>query len=88
MQASAAYTAFMAEAEPRLRRALGARFGVQLGGDATLEAMVYGWKHWDRVREMDNPVGYLYRVGSSSVRPEKTPPSVPAVLSAMKLPSR
>ena len=74
MQLSEAYTVFMAEAEPRLRRALVARFGVQLGGDATLDAMVYGWQHWDRVSEMQNPVGYLYRVGSSSVRPAKLPP--------------
>ncbi len=77
MQLSEAYTAFMAEAEPRLRRALVARFGMQLGGDATLDAMVYGWRHWDRVSEMQNRVGYLYRVGSSSVRPEKLPPRLP-----------
>jgi DNA-directed RNA polymerase specialized sigma24 family protein len=71
---STAFTEFMADAEPRLRRALVARYGMQLGRDATLDAMVYGWRHWDRVSAMANPVGYLYRVGTSSVRPQKEPP--------------
>ena len=79
MQVSAAFTAFMAEAEPRLRRTLVARFGMQPGRDAALDAMVYGWKHWERVSEMENPVGYLYRVASSSVRPPKEPPQLAPV---------
>jgi RNA polymerase sigma factor (sigma-70 family) len=74
MGVSAAYSAFMAEAEPRLRGALVARYGIQRGRDAALDAMVYAWRHWDRVSAMENPVGYLYRVGSSSVRPGKEPP--------------
>ena len=74
MQVSTAFTAFMAEAEPRLRRSLVARYGMQLGRDATLDAMVYGWEHWDRVSQMKNPVGYLYRVGSSRVRASKLRP--------------
>ncbi len=74
MHVSSAFTAFMTEAEPRLRRALVARYGVQRGRDAALDAMAYGWRHWERVSAMDNPVGYLYRVGSSSVRPTKEPP--------------
>ena len=74
MQVSTAFTAFIAEAEPRLRRALVARYGMQLGRDATLDAMVYGWRHWDRVSTMENPVGYLYRVGASRVRAPKKPP--------------
>ena len=59
------FAAFFAVAEPRLRRALVAAYGADRGGDATSEALVYGWQHWDRVREMANPVGYLYRVGQS-----------------------
>jgi len=76
---STAFEEFMADAEPRLRRALVARHGMHLGRDATLDAMIYGWKHWDRVSEMDNPVGYLYRVGASSIRPPKEPPQLAAV---------
>ena len=71
MRVRSAFETFMAEAEPRLRRALVGRYGVQLGREAALDAMVYGWSHWDRVSAMDNPIGYLYRVGTSSVRPER-----------------
>ena len=61
------FTRFAREAEPRLRIALSAAVGQDLGMDATAEALAYGWEHWDRVSMMDNPVGYLYRVGRSSV---------------------
>ncbi|MGI9608589.1 MAG: RNA polymerase sigma factor [Acidimicrobiales bacterium] len=71
MHAMPTYTAFMATAEPRLRQSLIGRLGVQRGRDATLEAMVYGWKHWDRVSVMENPIGYLYRVGVTSAKPRR-----------------
>lgn len=77
MYGDEAFTAFMTDAEPRLRGALVARYGMQLGREATLDAFVYGWKNWDRVSSMDNPVGYLYRVGTSHARPPKAIPSVP-----------
>ncbi len=59
----------MDQVEPRLRRALVATWGPDLGREATVDALVYGWQHWVRVREMTNPVGYLYRVGRNSVQP-------------------
>lgn len=59
---------FVREVEPRLRRALTAARGSHLGRDATAEALAYAWEHWDRVRGMENPVGYLYRVGQSRTR--------------------
>ena len=62
---------FFADAEPRLRRALIARHGIERGREATIDALTYGWRQWDRVRAMENPVGYLYRVGASSVRAER-----------------
>lgn len=67
------FAAFAAIAEPRLRHALVATLGQDDGLDATAEALAYGWEHWDRLAGMDNPVGYLYRVGRSSgrVRPVK-----------------
>jgi DNA-directed RNA polymerase specialized sigma24 family protein len=40
------------------------------------EALAYAWQHWERVRDMDNPVGYLYRVGQSRTRRRKVPPLV------------
>ena len=51
-----------------LRHAFAARFGQVDGADATAEALAYAWENWDRVRAMDNPVGYLYRVGASRTR--------------------
>ncbi|MEZ5379671.1 MAG: sigma factor-like helix-turn-helix DNA-binding protein [Acidimicrobiales bacterium] len=54
---------FFAVHEPLLRRALAAGFGHDLGREAAAEALMYGWQWWDRVAELDNPAGYLYRVG-------------------------
>jgi RNA polymerase sigma-70 factor (ECF subfamily) len=74
------FTAFVADVEPRLKRALCVRFGIERGVEATADALVYGWEHWDRVRDMDNPAGYLYRVGQSRTRPRGTPrPTFPAL---------
>lgn len=57
------FTSFVREHEPRLRWALVARFGPDRGREAAAEALAYGWVHWDRVAVMENPAGYLYRVG-------------------------
>lgn len=62
------FTRFAQDAEPRLRIALAAAVGQELGAEATAEALAYGWEHWDRVESMENPVGYLYRVGRNWVR--------------------
>lgn len=58
-----AFTLFVSRVEHRLRYALTAALGIDLGREAAAEALAYGWQHWDRVREMGNPAGYLYRVG-------------------------
>jgi len=52
----------------RLRRAFRAAYGPDRASEATAEAMAYAWEHWERVASMDNPVGYLYRVGQSRSR--------------------
>lgn len=62
------FTRFFRHAEPRLRHGLIARFGGQAGSEAAADAMTYAWEHWDRIRTMDNPIGYLYRVGRTSFR--------------------
>lgn len=62
------FTAFVNAVEPRLRRALVALRGPQLGRDGTAEALAWAWEHWERVRQMENPAGYLYRVGRSRTR--------------------
>ena len=63
-----AFTAFVAETEPRLRRAFTALRGPDDGREATAEALAWAWEHWSEVQEMANPAGYLYRVGASRTR--------------------
>jgi RNA polymerase sigma factor (sigma-70 family) len=57
------FTAFVREAQDPVRHALTAGFGLEVGRDAAEEALVYAWRHWDRVGRMKNPRGYVYRVG-------------------------
>jgi RNA polymerase sigma-70 factor (ECF subfamily) len=57
------FTAFVDSHERGLRSALTAALGGEVGREAAAEALAYGWEHWDRVSGMDNPAGYLYRVG-------------------------
>lgn len=62
------FTEFVANHQQRLRAAICAACGDSVGRDATAEALEYGWVNWDRVRQMENPVGYLYKVGRSRGR--------------------
>jgi RNA polymerase sigma-70 factor (ECF subfamily) len=59
---------FVAAVEPGLRRALAAGYGSEVGRDAAIDALVWAWRNWGRVRRISNPGGYLYRVGQSSAR--------------------
>lgn len=71
------FDAFVREIEPRLRRALVACRGLDGAQEATAEALAYAWEHRDRVLAMENPAGYLYRVGQSRTRARRRP-SLPA----------
>lgn len=64
---------FVEIVEPRLRRALTALRGHADGLDATAEALTWAWENWDRVVALDNPAGYLYRVGASRSRRRRSP---------------
>jgi DNA-directed RNA polymerase specialized sigma24 family protein len=55
----------------RLQRAFVAAYGAERGQEATAEALGYAWEHWRRVSTMENPMGYLFRVGQSRTRPRK-----------------
>jgi DNA-directed RNA polymerase specialized sigma24 family protein len=70
----ASFVDFARGAEPALRCALVAAYGVERGREAANDALVYGWCHWDRVQGMANPVGYLYRVGEHAARRRRVVP--------------
>lgn len=63
MLASQEYDTFFRQAEPGIRYALVAAFGAEVGREAAADALAYGWEHWGRLSRMENPAGYLYRVG-------------------------
>jgi DNA-directed RNA polymerase specialized sigma24 family protein len=71
------FEAFYRDAEPRLRRALVAALGPEPGREAAAEALAYACEHWERVRGMDKPVGYLYRVGQTRSRSRREPVGFP-----------
>lgn len=69
-------------------------------GDAVAEAYAYAWEHWERIRSMDSPLGYLFRVGQSRSRrrmvgvlpspdSDRSPEVEPGLVAAMRaLPAR
>jgi len=74
------FTEFVTRYEPNLRVALMAAYGPERGREAMCEALAYGWEHWDKVKVMERPVGYLYRVGQSKSRPRRRPIPGPVVV--------
>lgn len=62
------FARFVEEVEPRLLRALVGAYGSEVGREVTSDALSYAWECWDHVSTLDNPVGYLYRVGQSRSR--------------------
>lgn len=67
------FEGFMARVEPGLRRALFSVLGLDRGREATAEALAWAWEHWPQVQKMDEPTGYLFRVGQSRSRTRRTP---------------
>ena len=62
------FSEFMTEKGPRIQQALMASLGPDAGQEAAAEAFAYGWEHWVRLVAMENPAGYLYRVGRTRGR--------------------
>lgn len=69
---------FVAVVRPRLARAFAAAYGIDRGQEALAEAMGYAWEHFEVVAAMENPAGYLYRVGQSRSRPRRRSAAFPA----------
>jgi DNA-directed RNA polymerase specialized sigma24 family protein len=62
------FTEWAERVEPRLRHALTASFGSQLGKEAAADALAHAWVHWDVVCVTDNRLGYVYGVGRNLAR--------------------
>ena len=81
------FECFFRDVEPRLRRAFASTHGVDGAADATAEALAWAWERWGLVQTMENPAGYLYRVGQSKSRARRTPslppPESPAAQAAV-----
>lgn len=73
----ATFTGFVEQVSPRLTQALVAALGGETGREMAAEALAYGWEHWDRVGHMENPAGYLYRVGCNKGRRMRRPLLLP-----------
>jgi DNA-directed RNA polymerase specialized sigma24 family protein len=69
----AAFEQFVADAGPRLGRALAALYGFEDGRDATAEALAYAWENWPRLQHIANLPGYLFRVGQTRGRRRRQP---------------
>lgn len=89
------FETFFREAEPRLRRAFGARIAPSQTGDAVSAALEFAWQNWGRIARMEFPVAYLFRVGLSKSRgrkqglvparpPTDSPHIEPELISAMQ----
>ena len=63
------FATFASSVGERVRRALVAFYGVEIGTEAAAEAMSVGWERWDEIVEMSNPAGFLFRVGQTRARP-------------------
>ena len=80
------FSLFVTEVEPRLSRALTGTYGREVGEEATRDALVYAWENWERVSRMENPVGFLFRVGQSRARRYRRKPVVLPEVSSHELP--
>ena len=64
-----AFTEWARDAEPHLREALTALFGVDDGLEMTSEALTLAWERWSEVAVMENPRGYVWSRRSAPGRP-------------------
>ncbi len=71
------FTAFARDLEPKLRYALAGTAPSDDVQEAVQDALVYAWRHWERVSTLANPGGYLYRVARRKTwRRRRRPPLV------------
>ena len=64
----ATFSDFVRRVEPRLGDALIAALGPEVGHEATEEALIWAWEHWERAQNPESPVAYLFWVGWSKAK--------------------
>jgi RNA polymerase sigma-70 factor (ECF subfamily) len=69
IEGSAAFDTFVGSTGETVRRALVGFYGVEIGSEAAADAMTVAWERWSEVSSMENPAGFLFRVGQSKARP-------------------
>ena len=62
------FTQWAEGAEPRLRHALTASFGMQVGTEAAADALAQVWIAWDDIEGKENLLGYAYGIGRNRAR--------------------
>jgi DNA-directed RNA polymerase specialized sigma24 family protein len=62
------FTQWAEEAEPRLRHALTASFGMQVGTEAAADALAHVWLLWGQINSKENLLGYAYGIGRNKAR--------------------
>ena len=95
----AEFTEFLETHGPGLRHAFVARYGPDVGSDVMADVSEYAWGHWGKLTRMENPSGWLFRVGQSrsrryfrrhvrlpAPRPDRNPlvePALPGLLQSL-----
>src|SRR5262245_50500876 len=72
---------FVADVERGLCRASVAAFGAMVGRQDGVDALSWSWQNWERMRDIESLVGYLYRVGRTLAlrsEPRDVPVAEPA----------
>ena len=64
----AEFAGFVSESGDKIRHALVAAFGPEVGTDAAAEAMAIAWERWPRVASRSNPAGYVWGIGRNIAR--------------------
>lgn len=59
------FETFFNHHEPAVRRALVSGFGGEIGREATVVAFGRSWQDWNRISGLDNPAGYVFRIGQN-----------------------
>jgi len=52
----------------RVQRGLIAQFGIEVGGEVASDVVLWAWEHIERLSDVQNPAGFLFRVGQSAAR--------------------